>query len=293
MNAATRNLLLIASLHAAASASANSFVGVSRTGDRLVSFDEGGAVTVDVGITGLNAGDAIVDVDFFSSDNGGLYGLGSSGQLYTLNPQTGAALTVGAGAAVGTPVAIDFNPAVDRLRVLSGPDNYRMNPFTGGLAASDGAFVYAAGDVNFGATPMLRAAAYSNNLDNPGATTFFSIDAGLDILVRHSGGPQFSTLNTVANLTLAGSPFDVGMDAGFDILSPLLGSNLAYLSNGNDLYTLNLGTGELAYQATVNSAVALRSVAGVVPEGETWLAGAGALALGAFGLWRRSRTARR
>ncbi|MFN0066241.1 MAG: DUF4394 domain-containing protein [Limisphaerales bacterium] len=263
------------------------FYGLGLSGDRLVTFREDGSVQNDVPITGLNAGDTLADIDLFASDNLKLYGLGTSGQLYTINAG-GAAATVGAGAAVGSPVAMDFNPAADRLRVLSGDSNFRIQPFTGALAASDGLFTYAASDPNFGADPMLVAAAYANNLDNPGSTTFFSLDAGLNTLVRHSGGPQFSTLNTVAGLTLGGIPFDLGLDAGFDIISPAVGLDWAYVSNGNDFYSLNLAGGQLSSLAVIGGPTRLRSFTGqAVPEGGTWLAGAAALVLGGLGFRRR------
>lgn len=294
MKPAQRCLLIVLALHAASlPAPALDFYGLGRDGDRLVTFRQDGAVLHDVAVSGLNLGDRLADIDVFASDNLKLYGLGTSGQLYTLDPMSGAATAVGAGAAVGTPVAMDFNPAVDRLRVLSGPDNYRMNPFTGGLAASDGPFAYAAGDPNFGATPRLAAVAYSNNFDLPGSTTFYSIDAGLGTLLFHSGGPQFSTLNTIAGLSLGGLPFSIGMEIGFDIVSPGPGMNWAYLSHGNDFYSLNLMNGELGFLATVGGPTMLRSfTASAVPEGGTWLAGLGALALGAAGFWRSRRQGR-
>lgn len=285
-----RCLLLLPALHAAAlPVTALDFFGLGLSGDRLITFREDGSVQNDVGVTGLNAGDSLADIDVFASDNLKLYGLGTSGQLYTLNPASGAASTVGSGAAVGSPVAMDFNPAADRLRVLSGDANFRIQPFTGGLAADDGLFTYAAGDANFGADPALAAAAYINNLDNPGATALYSIDAGLNSLVLHSGGPQFSTLNTVAGLTLGGNPFDIGPNVGFDVISPAVGSNWAYVSDGNEFYSLNLNSGELSFLSTIGGPARLRSFTGqAVPEGETWLAGAAALTLGVLS-FRRSR----
>jgi hypothetical protein len=251
-----------------ASALAVDFYGLSTSGDRLVSFNMSGTLTGNVPISGLAAGDSLVDIDVFFSGDRRLYGLGTSGTLYTLDPNTGSAAINVAGAAVGSPVAIDFNPVPDRLRVLSGPSNFRITPGTG-VVSSDGLFTFAVGDANAGATPTLRAAAYINNVDNPGATSLYTIDTGLDALILHSGGPGFSTLNTVAGLSLGGNPFDVGRNVGFDVFSTAVGDNQVFMSNGNDLYRLNLANGVLAPMATVGGGVDLRTIAVQVPEAST------------------------
>jgi hypothetical protein len=63
---------------------------------------------------------------------------------------------------------------------------------------------------------------------------------------------------------------------GFDVFS-LFGGNTAYLSSGNNLYTLNLTTAALTSVGTFSGG-ALRDIA-VVPEPSTYaLLGLGALA---------------
>ena len=77
--------------------------------------------TAPVAITGLNAGENILGIDFRPANNQ-LYALGSSSQLYTINTSTGAATKVGGTFATplaGTQFGFDFNPVADRIRVVS------------------------------------------------------------------------------------------------------------------------------------------------------------------------------
>ncbi|RYY08635.1 MAG: DUF4394 domain-containing protein, partial [Cytophagaceae bacterium] len=114
-------------------------------------------------ITGVTAGQVLVGIDY-RPNNGLLYGLGYNAatgatQLYTIVP--GASNTPSVATAVNaTPIVLnlgnttsgrssmrigfDFNPAADRIRVVStNGSNYRLNPNTGGLAATDGNLAYA------------------------------------------------------------------------------------------------------------------------------------------------------
>jgi hypothetical protein len=207
-------------------------------------------------ITGLHDGDTLVDIDFFSSGDGLLYGLAQSGTLYTLDTLTGFATINVSMANMGTPVAIDFNPLADRLRVESGVFNYRLTPGTG-TVSSDGRFEYCDGT-----TPNLVAAAYTNNFNNPSSTTLYSIDKYLDALVIHSGGPEFSDLTVVAPLKIGNTPFNAGDNIGFDIV----GANTAYLSSGQLLFTLNLTNGQLTPKGVATHALLLTDIAVAVPE---------------------------
>src|SRR5688500_8347693 len=92
------------------SSQALEFYGLTQTGDRLIRFTQSGAVLGNVPVTGLQGGDSLVDIDLFFSGDRNLYGLGTSGTLYTIDPATGAAAVNVANAAVESPTAIDFNP---------------------------------------------------------------------------------------------------------------------------------------------------------------------------------------
>jgi hypothetical protein len=252
-------------------------VALTRT-QQLVQFDSsapGSILATSPVISGLASGDRIVDLDFYPVNNL-LHGLGTSGNLYRIDPTTGAAsIDVVPQSSLGTPRAMDFNPTVDRLRVISANNaNYRLTPSvntagsTGpnaGLVSTDGTFMYASG----GATPNLVAAAYTNNFDGATSTTLYSIDANADALVIHSVGPQFSTLTMVGPLG-----FDVGERVGFDVSGA---TSIAYVSNGNALFTANLMTGALSSIGTIGGPLDIDSIAVVPTPGVLGICGAAAL----------------
>jgi Domain of unknown function (DUF4394) len=228
--------------------------GLTPTG--LLQFDTAspGTITNTATFSGLLSGDTIADVDFRPQD-GNLYGLAPSGRLYVLNPITGAA-SLNTTGSMGTVQRMDFNPVANRLRVFSSLDqNYRITPGTG-VVSIDGVFSFAAGDVNAGANPMLSSAAYTNNFVGGGTTTLFSVDSDLDILISHSGAPQFSTLNTIGSLGV-----NIGTNVGFDINGV---TNTAFLSNGQDFYGVNLATGALTSLGTIGGSGVMGLA--VVPE---------------------------
>lgn len=219
-------------------------------------------------VTGLAAGETLVDLDVRNTD-GQLYGVTSGGAVYRLDPATAQASRDSAISATSV-VAVDFNPAANRLRVLSAADvNARHTLSAAPIPAvtgttPDSTFTFGAGDVNAGRNPNLVAAAYTNSFNDTGkvnsglTTALYSIDADADALIAHpaAGAPQFSTLSTVGSL---------GMDVtaggtGFDIS----GANTAVLSrsgNGStSLYTVDLTTGRATLLTTLSGA-ALSSIA--------------------------------
>ena len=235
-------------------------------------------------ISGTTGAELIADIDFYPV-TGGLYGIGATtGTLYRLNTTTGAAtVDVVPASAISGATEIDFNPAADRLRIFAGTQNFRLTPstfdnagLTAGAVSSDGTLAYATGDTNFGETPNLVGNAYTNNFNGTATTSLYSIDTDFDTLVLNSGAPQFSTLGTVAGLTLAGQPFDIGSLVGFDVS----GAGSAFVSNGNALYSLNLATAELTSLGNIFQFAAVQSIAigpVAVPEPS-------AIALAAIGL---------
>ena len=140
----------------------------------LLSFDSAtpGTVTTIAAITGLQAGENILGIDLRPA-TGQLYGLGSTSRLYTISPVTGTATQVGSAGAftlTGTAFGFDFNPVVDRIRVVSNADqNLRLNPNDGTLTAIDTNLAFAAGDPNQGANPNVVALAYTNNFAGAGS----------------------------------------------------------------------------------------------------------------------------
>ncbi|RZJ01594.1 MAG: DUF4394 domain-containing protein, partial [Haliea sp.] len=153
---------------------------------RLVSFNRAAPLTQvgSIGISGLAGGETLLGIDFRPAD-GKLYGLGSGGNLYTLDAATGMAtmkstLKAMAGddnpyaALVGTSFAVDFNPVADRLRVIGNTgQNLRINVDTGDVTTD--------GTISPG-TSSVTAAAYTNSFAGTTATQLFDLDVAAGLL---------------------------------------------------------------------------------------------------------------
>jgi hypothetical protein len=161
-------------------------------------------------VRGLGGPDsALIGIDYRVQD-GRLYGVGNGGGIYQLDTTTAAAtfvsqLTV---PLEGTLFGVDFNPAADRLRIVSDTgQNLRHNLNAGGVTLVDAA-LNNQGPVATGVT----GAAYTNNdLDANTATTLFDLDASLDQTVIQSP-PNNGVLAATGKLEV-----DAGPSTGFDI----------------------------------------------------------------------------
>src|SRR5688572_30466427 len=117
-----------------------SIVGLTESG-KLVRFNAGQPwyVTVIGPVKGLQEGERLVGIDY-RVNRGVLFGLGSMGQLYTIDANTATATALAAPLATALPgreVGFDFNSAVDRIRIVTDAGiNPPAHPDTG--AAVDG-----------------------------------------------------------------------------------------------------------------------------------------------------------
>jgi hypothetical protein len=248
----------------------------------LISWDSGAPSDLLSGsaIQGLQPNETVVGIDFRPA-NGQLYAIGSFSRLYSLNPSTGQASLIGAGSfsplLSGSSFGMDFNPVVDRVRLVSNADqNLRLHPDTGAVAGTDAALAFAVGDANAGVDPNVVFSAYTNNFAGAMSTTLFGIDAGLDVLVTQIP-PNNGTLNTIGSLGLNAT--DVG---GFDI-SGATGTAYAALfsssANQTVFASINLTTGAATVIGPVDGGTTVTALT-VVPEpGTMVLLGLGALAL--------------
>jgi hypothetical protein len=192
--------------------------------------------------------------------------------LYTVNPLTGAASKVGAGFTnplVGTQFGFDFNPDIDRIRIVGDADsNFVAHPTTGNAnVAVTTAIAYAPGDINAGANANVVHHAYNNNelgmADITPPTLLHAIDTNLGVLVtqNNNGG----VLTTIGSLGVAG----LSDEGGFDIST----TGNAYAAFKVDdlsssLYSINLTSGAATFLGTLP--VGVSGLAAVpVPEPST------------------------
>jgi len=194
-----------------------------------------GSAEAATAITGLQAGESILGIDF-RPNTGQLFGVGSTSRLYTINTQTGAATVVGTApftpAISGTNLAFDFNPTVDRIRlVTSAGQNLRLNPETGVIAATDGV-------INGAAGASVNAVAYTQSRAGATATVLYDIDITNNKLYKQDP-PNNGTLVEVGNLGV-----DAEAAGGFDISSDSAHALAALTVGGKTgLYSINLSTG--------------------------------------------------
>ncbi|MDQ3116875.1 MAG: DUF4394 domain-containing protein [Verrucomicrobiota bacterium] len=165
-------------------------------------------------IQGLIDDTSLVGMDF-RVQNGLLYGVGNLGGIYTIDTTSGVATFVNrlSIAMTGTSFGVDFNPAADRLRIISNDgQNLRHDVNVGGVTIADGRLNYVVGTDALGVV----GAAYTNNdLDTNTATTLYTVDSTLHQVVLQSPANS-GTLVATGKLTV-----DASADVGFDIFSTI------------------------------------------------------------------------
>ncbi|MGF1536907.1 MAG: DUF4394 domain-containing protein [Elainellaceae cyanobacterium] len=209
------------------------------TDNVLQTFDGGSpnAVT-STPVTGLDGDLLGIDV---RPSNGLVYGITTNNSVYIINPNSGVATFIStlsvpfSGDAVS---GFDFNPAADRLRLVSeNNQNFRINVDTGEVII-DGDLAFGAEDsTNFGVDPTVTAVAYINAIADPTTTLLYDIDAELDSLLVQSPAND-GTLFTVGSLG-----FDFDTLGGFDIVTAGEGNNAGFAVSNGILYSVDLDTG--------------------------------------------------
>lgn len=248
----------------------------------LISFNAGqpGRLLSDRPLEGLEAGEQVLGIDYRVA-RGVMFALGSSGRVFTVDVASAQLTPVGSAkfavALDGKRFGFDFNPAADRIRIVSDArQNLRAHPDTGALAdaapdtaglQTDGRLTYAEGDANAAVTPAIVAAGYTYNQENEKITTNFAIDAATGALVRQGSvegaqpvvSPNTGKLFTVGSLGIAGLA-----DAHFDIADV---SNDAYAAVSTTLdatpqfYLVDLKTGAATRLGKVGKGEPLRGIA--------------------------------
>lgn len=285
-------LFLVAACAAAGARAETIYLLTSSNTLVTTSTDAPSSIDSSLQIIGVNAGEVLVGIDV-RPQNQKLYALGvnaaaNTATLYHLAPETGVAAAVGAASSIGftdaslTPIDfpdpamvawdIDFNPAADRLRVVAGSLNFRVNPNSG--AAMDGnagaSGVNPDGSIN-GGTTTVSATAYTNNQPNGFSTTQYTVDASTDSLFIQSP-PNNGTQTQGLSLTLSGSPLylsraSLDIAPGVNVVmsnTPVSAGSallLGTVGGTTGLYSLNLVTaaatrlGDVSTQGVVGFAV--------------------------------------
>ncbi|MBL8268287.1 DUF4394 domain-containing protein [Steroidobacter sp.] len=247
-------------------------------------------------IAGITAGETLVGIDFRPA-TGQLFAFGvnattDTGTVYFLDPQSGAASVVGtagavsfvttAGVVVDLPPAaagygFDFNPTVDRIRVVTGTGlNFRLNPNTGVAVDNDANAANGTnpdGGINgqpAGSTGV-TAAAYTNSFGQSltgGVTTQYVIDPVSNMLFIQNP-PNNGTLTAGQTITLNGSTLDFTEASGFDIPTTVRVTTSAAPATGSGFAALTVGTTTRLYSIDLSNARA--TDLGALPAGVTGL----------------------
>ncbi len=235
--------------------------------NQLLQFDSSNpsSIASTVAVTGIGAGFNLVGIDARPANNL-IYGLAvnsnsSINRIYSVDRVTGVAtLTSTLSAPLsGGSFGMDFNPVVDRLRVVSDSgQNYRINVDTGATIV-DGNLAFAAADANANTASGVVASAYTNTAGTA-TTTLYGIDLSTQSLVIQNP-PNNGTLNTVGSLNTIAFP-----EASFDIDGT---TNQAFaVLNGIEFSTIDLSTGTATFVgniATSSNIIGITSIT-AVPE---------------------------
>jgi hypothetical protein len=228
----------------------------------------------------------VLGMDFRPVDRQ-LYAITSANRLLIVDTASGNTRQLGPTFAVtldfDQEIGVDFNPQVDRIRVVTDKgQNLRLIPDTGMANAGtvvdgdpntagvqpDGRLQYSLNprDRNAGRQPNVVAAAYTNNVPMAPATVLYVIDSDLDVLATQNP-PNAGTLNTVGRLKLNASDL-----VGFDIFTDEDGDNArAAIQRGGDsssrFYTVDLSSGraKMKDKGKIGGGVLVRDIAIAFP----------------------------
>lgn len=231
---------------------------------RLICFNENrpGEARNIGSVSGLMSGDMLVGIDFRVQD-GKLYGVSKTGGIYILDTRNASAMKVSqlTVALDGNSFGVDFNPAADRLRVVSDTgQNLRHNVNAGGVTLVDDPLDYPpATPVNAvgpNATGVTGSAYTNNDLDVSTATTLYALDTNLDQIALQSP-PNDGTLAATGKLGT-----DASASVGFDIYSTIRNgvtvnvqglASLQTATGASSLYSISLPTGKATSRGSFSS----------------------------------------
>ena len=228
-------------------------------------------------LNGVTSGETIVGIDF-RPQTGQLIGLGintanqntttpPTATLYLIDPQTGTngnptvtvltPVTFAAGTQLPAPTnggnyGFDFNPTVDRIRlVTSTGQNFRLDP-NNGTVTPDTAIS--------GGTTTLDDVAYTNSfgqtLGTMNPTTLYGLDSASDSLYRFNS-PNGGTTVLVGAITVNGTAIDFTAVNGFDIPAGVnVATSNAAVTSGFGFAALTVGGASSLYRIDLTTGAA-------------------------------------
>jgi hypothetical protein len=259
----------------------------------LLSFDSATpADLIDAGaILGLNGQD-LIGIDIRPA-TGQLYGVGNLGGIFAINPVTKVASFVANVSVplVGSRFGVDFNPVVDRLRIVSDVEQNLRVDVTTGAALADTPLAYGPGQPGAtGDNPSVVGAAYTNSLGVAGSTALYDIDVRTneDRLVRQD--PANSGLLTVIGPLGVNASSLQGFDILFDGVNNIGFAALQLTGGGiSQLYSIDLATGAASLVGDIGGGDLIDGLA-IVPIPEPATLATAALALIGAVFVRRSES---
>lgn len=288
MSIVRRSLVALVALSGAAAAHATTTIVGVTVQNNIVTFDQAtpGTLISNLAVTGLNPGEQLLEIDMRPA-TGEIFGITSDNRVTRIDPVTGIATPF---ASAFTPAlsdfrsSIDFNPTVDRIRVVgTNNNNRRLNPINGAsVTAGDTLLTITAST----SSPFIASTAYSNSLSGalPGSTRQFVIDSRSALLGEvgsmAGGNPSF---NGGVITFIGGLGFGNGIlssNLGFDIFGPTGEAFVSVqLASGgtSDFGTVNLATGSYTSLGVVGGGVGLRSLTAIPTPGAAAILGLGTL----------------
>ena len=236
------------------------------TDSKIVSFNATApnTMTSTPSVSGVKIGQTLIGLDVRPA-TGEVFALGydatnDSATVYTLNPTSGVAtakpMTLKL-TSMGAVIGFDFNPTVDRIRVVSKTGrSYRLNPNNGALAATDSIVRYAATDVNTGKTAGVTASAYTNSFIGATATGLYNYDETQKTIVFQNP-PNDGILNTqpaISGITTTATISDLDI---YTNPTTFASTVFAAVRTGtaDSLFTLNLTTGVMTRVGALGASV--------------------------------------
>lgn len=238
--------------------------------NRIITFDSEtpGALTSSGVISGLAVGDTLIGLDLRPATRT-LYSIGTSGNLYAITGNSNGYVANSVGTLtqplVGSNFGIDFNPTVDRLRLVSDANrNLRINPANGATILDTNVTLNGSNAID------LLAVAYTNSRPGVTSTVLYGIDARSGGLVRATN----ANAGTYVNTNLAGAafgPLGVSLDnsdrVDFDISGA---SGNGFFQVNDAFYSIDTGTGSGSLIGNIGGGNVIGLTAGAVPEPASW-----------------------